>query len=1013
MNNPRFVFHIKSSVRWLAILVFAATGSVNLLSNKSLPVSIKLSTAGKHPVAQEQRDSTPTTIYFPLVYHTYTFMKNTPIWAHSSPSLQSEVALFRHTFETSVPVNYAELQIFADTRYELWIDGDWVGRGPARFSRALREYDTFELGTLGAGEHLIAVLVQWAPNNRRSESVTPMLKAHIEGTLNGQLQVLTRTGSIWKSSLSSAWRQDAVPVHSWGLIGPTELLDLRLFPENWMHPGYDDSTWLQSVEINPSIPTFRPLLVPKMDQLLTGELNYTKPWVMTKYPLDQSPPAIYYPRSIPHLINKQIPSSIIDTGLLSPGFAIGELDPQISDPYTLTLWVKNPGTIIIETLSEDTPIPEAIQFDGGNLSWLYLGGYRPDVYRASFNAPVGWHNFTFSNIPPDGLTFSVSEQNVKYPNFPFEQGIHAGRRLLLAEPVSQPAHVISSTTAGGLNLTFNSVPTYVVLDLGRTVHGRLSAEATGPDGALIDIGWDERLATSHERPLPYPGSLHPQWNQVDSWILDGSTHSISTIDARTGRYILIGVWGEAPVQLQNIRISEERYPLTQIGEFHSSNPLLDQIWQLGADTSQVNMTDAYADPWRERGQWWGDAYVVDHVNRVAFGDTGLLKRGILFMSNSLNLDPSPGMAPNNNGLHMLDYTMLWVHSLYEYMEQTQDNFVLNSTYSKLLQFMGHLESYENPETGLLDLPQKNWAETAYIDTFGYHSRYGQSTALNSIYYGTLQDASKLAELFDDTANSIAWQNKAGVVKDGINNHLYLPSENKYLTNIYDGEPHEPSPYAQAWPLAYGVVPQNEVEQVIESLLELLSSDPSSPNVNIYGMYWVLEALGRTDHIPDALDIMELYYGHLVDLGATMLWEHFNSNLYQWASLSHGWGGAPTWFLTTYVLGARQTGPNSWLVKPALDGLDNASGALPLRDGTLHIEWERVACQEAHITINAENNSSGEVYIPFLDPSMIITLDGQTIWEDETGITDIVAPSPNGIIITVNGGTHTINIHTDC
>jgi len=940
-------------------------------------------------------------------------MENTPIWALSSPPSQSEVALFRHTFETSVPANYAELHIFADTRYELWIDGDWVGRGPARFSRTLREYDVFELGTLGTGEHLIAVLVQWAPNNRRSESVTPMLKAHLEGTSNGRLQVLARTGFIWKSSLSSAWRQEAVPVHSWGLIGPTELLDLRLLQDNWMQPGYDDSAWLKSIEIDPSTPAFRPQLVPKMDQLLTSELYYTEPWVMTKYPLDRSIPASYYPRSIPHLINKPIPSSIIDAGLLSPGFAIGELVPPISDPYTLTLRVTNPGTIIIETLSEDTPLYEAIQFDGGNLSWQQLGDNRPDVYQSIINAAAGDHYFTFSDIPPDGLTFSVSNKDVNYSNFPFEQGVHAGRRLLLAEPVSDSSHVKTISTPDGLNLEFLNPPAYAVLDLGRTVIGRLSAQVSGPSGAIIDIGWDERLSTDYQRPLPFPGSLHPQWNQVDSWILDGSTHLISTIDARAGRYILIGVWGDAPVQLQDIRISEERYPLTQIGEFHSSNPLLDQIWQLGADTALVNMTDAYADPWRERGQWWGDAYVVDHVNRVAFGDTGLLKRGVFLMSNTLETDPSPGMAPNNNGLHMLDYTMLWVHSLYEYIGQTQDNNVLESTYPKLLQFMEHLESYENHGTGLLDLPQKNWSEIAYIDTFGYHSRYGQSTALNSIYYGTLQKASELAELFGDTANSIAWQNKAGVVKDGINNHLYLPSENRYLTNIYDGEPHEPSPYAQAWPIAYGVVPQNEVEQVIESLLELLSSDPSSPNVNIYGMYWVLEALGRTDHIPDALDIIELYYGHLVDLGATMLWEHFNSYLHHNASLSHGWGGAPTWFLTTYVLGAKRTGPNTWALKPTLTGVDYASGSLPLRDGTLHIEWERGTCQEAHITMNAEDNSSGEVLIPFLDPSMIITLDGQTIWEDETGITDIVAPSPNGIIITVNGGTHTINIHTDC
>jgi alpha-L-rhamnosidase len=107
------------------------------------------------------------------------------------------------------------------------------------------------------------------------------------------------------------------------------------------------------------------------------------------------------------------------------------------------------------------------------------------------------------------------------------------------------------------------------------------------------------------RPLPYPGSLHPQWNQVDSWVLDGTPRTLSTIDARAGRYILIAVWGSGHIRLRNLSVYEERYPLAQKGSFHSSSPLLDTIWQIGVDTAIPNMTGAYADPWRERGSGGG------------------------------------------------------------------------------------------------------------------------------------------------------------------------------------------------------------------------------------------------------------------------------------------------------------------------------------------------------------------------------------------------------------------------
>ncbi len=154
---------------------------------------------------------------------------------------------------------------------------------------------------------------------------------------------------------------------------------------------------------------------------------------------------------------------------------------------------------------------------------------------------------------------------------------------------------------------------------------------------------------------------------MDSWILDANERVITTIDARAGRYILFAAWGVGPVRLEDIVIQEERYPSENLGSFQSSDPLLDRIWQVGVDTLYPNRTDGYTDtPWRERGQWWGDAYVASHIDRVATGDLGLLKRGLSLMADEFEHTSAPGLAPNGNGTHMLDYAMLWVLSLSEY-----------------------------------------------------------------------------------------------------------------------------------------------------------------------------------------------------------------------------------------------------------------------------------------------------------------------------------------------------------
>jgi alpha-L-rhamnosidase len=584
----------------------------------------------------------------------------------------------------------------------------------------------------------------------------------------------------------------------------------------------------------------------------------------------------------------------------------------------------------------------------------------------------------------------------------------------LADPTSDKSHASITETDDGVDVDFYLPPGYVVLDLGRTVHGRLSAEVAGPPGSIVDIGWDERIRTEAQRPLPYMGSLYPEWSQVDSWILDGEARQIRTIDARAGRFIVIAVWGQGPIELDHIRVFEEHYPVTQVGDFHCSDPLLNEIWQVGIDSLLPNMTDAYTDtPWRERGQWWGDAYVEEHINRIAFGDTLLIRRGINLVASDLTRYSSPAMVPNNNFLHMLDYTMLWVLNLAEYVQQTQDLSVLETTYPLLIQFLDHLETFENPETHLLDLPQKSWGETAYIDSGGFHSRYGQSTALNALYYGTLQAAAEIAIQKGASDAAHNWREKANQVKISANALLYLPREHRYLSTVFNGEAVDPTPHAQAWPVVYGLAPEGENDQVVASLLELLSPGPANSTIQVYGMFWVLEALGQTGHIPQALDIIKLYYGYMLERGATTWWENFVADQRTQDSTSHGWGGSPSWFLSSYVLGLRESEPNTWIAKPALDSIDFASGALPLQNGTLQIQWEHKECDATHIQIVSDQASHGAILLPFADPSLAITLDNEVIWQSGKPLTEQAEREIDNIRIVLDGGNHNLLVSQAC
>lgn len=915
----------------------------------------------------------PFTIYLPLVGFDEPFAWVTPIWAHQRPPAEHEVALFRAQVSLREGVTSAALQIFADTRYEAWVDGAFVGRGPARFSQQTREYDTIALGALGPGSHTLAILVQWAPNTRRSESTAPHLQARLINQATGRV-VAAPAPDAWRVRLSDAWRPGAARIHAWGILGPSEILDLRRLPADWNRPGFNDSGW----------PAALPVAVP---------------------------PAQLLPRSIPALANVPIPVGVVERGLIAPDAYLGELPISAAAPGTYRFVLREAATVTIRALGGGGLDPGAVvRLNGAPLAWAADPSGLPDSVRATVALDAGSHLLSAAPAPGSrsAWTFTISRQELLTPP-PLGQGLNAGPRTLLPTLAPQSGRVAATTAP--LSLSFPITPSYAILDLGRTVHGRIEAQLSGPAGAIVDIGWDERLWRGR-RPLPFPGSLHREWNQTDSWALDGAARRVATIDARAGRYLLIAVWGPGPVTIDQLRVSEERYPFTLRGRFSSSSPLLNQIWQVGVDTLMSNMTDAYADAWRERGQWWGDAHVADHVNQVAFGEVALLRRGVGLIAETAR-DGSPlVIAPSGAGHTMIDYAMLWVQSVDDYGRISGDTDLLRAQLPAIRTFLAALERRTSPNSGLIELPPGPWQNTAYIDTLGWFDRSGQSTAVNAHYYGTLLAAARIAGQVGDSAQADAYTARAAQLREQINRSLFDPQQGAYLAARTTAGPVAPTPHAQALALAYGLPPVAETDRVADALLRLVGP-PEQPRIGSYVMFWALEGLARAGRQADALDLIERFYGRLIDRGAVTWWENFTSDERFSDSLSHAWSGSPTWFLTTHILGAQRTGPDTWRLRPALGTLAEASGSLPLASGVLRASWRSTGCGRYTLHISAPESAAGQVVVPLPPATSRVTLNGTPAWEAGRPLLDSAADAGDSITIAVAGRGQQIEISGPC
>ena len=70
--------------------------------------------------------------------------------------------MFRRRFDLKTVPAQAPARMTADSRYVLWVNGQEVGRGPARSQPYRQRYDSYDRAPyLSAGRNVIAVLVTY------------------------------------------------------------------------------------------------------------------------------------------------------------------------------------------------------------------------------------------------------------------------------------------------------------------------------------------------------------------------------------------------------------------------------------------------------------------------------------------------------------------------------------------------------------------------------------------------------------------------------------------------------------------------------------------------------------------------------------------------------------------------------------------------------------------------------------------------------------------------------------
>ncbi len=367
------------------------------------------------------------------------------------------------------------------------------------------------------------------------------------------------------------------------------------------------------------------------------------------------------------------------------------------------------------------------------------------------------------------------------------------------------------------------------------------------------------------------------------------------------------------------------------GSFTCSDERLNQIWQTGAYTVHLCMQDYLWDGIkRDRLVWMGDMHPEIMTLNTVFGNQAVVQK---------SLDYVRDKTPSDDWMNgICSYSLWWIilqHHLYQWYGDK----------AYLQEQQAYLKELLHTVMGNLDGSRENYKEGRFIDW--------PSNDLPDVIHAGLQALSVRA--LEAGADMAAWLGDAALQQECTETAGKL---REYVPDTVGNS------QAAALLSIQGMVDAEEASALI------LKNGPEK--FTSFMGYYLLEALAKSGHYAEAMDLISAYWCRMLELGATTFWEDFNFNDAKNAgridevvpegkfdihadggaycyvglrhSFCHGWASGPTAWLSEHVLGIQPVGVGfrEVRIEPHLGNLDWAEGTFPTPYGIISVRHEKQA-----------------------------------------------------------------------
>lgn len=164
----------------------------------------------------------------------------------AAPKADYGVWLFRRTLDLSAKPARFVVHVTADARYQLWVNGQSVCRGPQASDPAEWRYDSIDLAPwLRAGANVIAAQVRGYGDLAPYASMGLRTAFLLQGDTAAERTA--DTGPAWKVARAGGYtpfRADRDNLRTFVVVGPGDRLDAAQHPWGWQQPRINAAAWV-------------------------------------------------------------------------------------------------------------------------------------------------------------------------------------------------------------------------------------------------------------------------------------------------------------------------------------------------------------------------------------------------------------------------------------------------------------------------------------------------------------------------------------------------------------------------------------------------------------------------------------------------------------------------------------------------------------------------------------------------------------------------------------------------